>query len=346
MEGAVVWEKDFTTKRTALLGVIKDGTVLVHLQDSERSKLLAIDSKGKKRWEMNCSNEVGHDNYKQDHQIYVDPHDRICIKDEESINVFGSNGDHLVKLALGSHPTKFSWRHPSISTVNGDRYIVIDEEKGVMSFDDSGALLWSFTPKGYDSDSCSCYTSRIGPNGLVYVAFTSAYESILRCLDANGEVKWKLEFVDGIWTLAVAQDGTVYVIVGGGKLYAVDKDGDLLWKQQIHLSFHSYWQTPILLFKESIFVVGTKRILKLSKSGTLTGALDPHFYEEFQFGHSSPEWSVHDAYVTFKPPENGKLVFFDHRYGDLLKAAVIDFNLWQPFKPQQRNALINTDTGD
>jgi outer membrane protein assembly factor BamB len=81
----------------------------------------------------------------------------------------------------------------------------------------------------------------VGVNGLIYFGTRGRfYEDAgsLKALYPNSQVAWEYNFGSGgIWrSPAIGEDGTIYVYVSDGKLYAISSSGDFKWDLDLYIS--------------------------------------------------------------------------------------------------------------
>jgi hypothetical protein len=71
----------------------------------------------------------------------------------------------------------------------------------------------------------------VGPGDIIYVHRVEDYSGYLYALFPDGRIKWRIRFEAGpADRAAVDAEGTLYA-VGGGRLYAIDAAGRILWDQ-------------------------------------------------------------------------------------------------------------------
>jgi outer membrane protein assembly factor BamB len=107
---------------------------------------------------------------------------------------------------------------------------------------DSLELVWRFHPPGASSMHC---TPAIGRDGTIYISFTTGWATpaeasakfyALRAPSSGSEaqVRWSVDLGPGRQgsSPTLGPDGTIYVLNGAGKLFAIAPDGTVKWTAQ------------------------------------------------------------------------------------------------------------------
>jgi outer membrane protein assembly factor BamB len=106
-----------------------------------------------------------------------------------------------------------------------------DAGRKVVAVQPDGSIRWQ-----YLTGQATLTSPTVGADGTIYVGArgslnTSPYPSPLLALNANGTLRWKMIADDAIETTpAIGQDGTIYVGSTLGTIYAVNPQGQLLWR--------------------------------------------------------------------------------------------------------------------
>jgi hypothetical protein len=155
---------------------------------------------------------------------------------------------------------------------------------------DALELLWRFHPAGASSFHT---TPALGQDGSVYIGFstggmTSEATGKLYALRApasgiDADVIWTVDLGQGRQTTSptVTADGTIYVISGAGRLFAIDADGKVRWTIQTGFALKT---APAIGADGTVYVASMDGKLYSVAPGVGAGAREPWIRWTFDFG--------------------------------------------------------------
>jgi outer membrane protein assembly factor BamB len=160
----------------------------------------------------------------------VDSQNRVYCNVDETLTVFDSDGNVLVATALAG---------PGAVALSSDEATIYVAEESVLGAyaSSDGAAIWS-----YDTETGSPIHGEPVVAADGEICFGS-WDTFVYCLDVNGTFLWKYETGGAIAPLAgptlSADETAIYVGAGDpnedtdGTLYALDRDGALLWSETV-----------------------------------------------------------------------------------------------------------------
>ena len=225
----------------------EDGTIYT----AGSSDLIALTSDGKEKWRVHT---LGTGNFASpvigaDGTIYV---------------VSASNGRGFLFAITSDGAEK--WRVPILAHTNlysspaiaADGTIFVGADSTIYAVKPEGIVSWKIETKG------NIYSSpAIGIDGTVHIGCMDGY---LYAVQHNGVLKWRFEIGSQLLSSpAVGEDGTIYISSSPftstdppqlnpdlAGLYALDLDGNLLWKSSLDIGTHA---SPIIDWEGNIFLL-------------------------------------------------------------------------------------------
>jgi outer membrane protein assembly factor BamB len=220
--GTLKWEFSPGATISSSPAIAKDGTIYFGTAGVPGwgCRIYAVNPNGTEKW-----------HYQTGNSIFSDP----AIADDGTIYI-GSRDSYL--YAMNPDGT-LKWRfktgdyvksHPSIAD---DGTIYFDSFDGYLyALNSDGTLKWTH------GGGCACASSSIDEDGTIYIGGFH-----LTAIYPNGTRKWRFTFGGQKNTHhvspAISSDGTIYVGVshdtamGGGSIYAINKDGTEKWQKKI-----------------------------------------------------------------------------------------------------------------
>ena len=110
----------------------------------------------------------------------------------------------------------------------------------------------------------------IGSDGTIYVT-TKAYvdaagaqPALCLAFNPDGTLRWIYEIpptsesipADSYTSPAIGADGTIYFAAENGYIFALDPDGELLWKENFHHTIN--WSSPVLMDDGTLYIGGAR----------------------------------------------------------------------------------------
>lgn len=122
------------------------------------------------------------------------------------------------------------WRYPvdgeitsSVAIAPNATIYVCTREGKIYALNLNGTLKWQ---KNINSEIVA--SPAIGQNSEIYVCTTDDDVGLI-ALDANGNVKWRRNYIYGYSSVAIDREHNLYVGSTDGFLFALDTFGDMLW---------------------------------------------------------------------------------------------------------------------
>lgn len=140
----------------------------------------------------------------------------------------------------------------------------------LRAIDPDGTVLW-----GRPAIGSVAVSPAVGKDGTVYfIAQTSGTGTLRAVSPVDGETLWTLHFSDGFFhsSPAIAEDGTIYVGGGTGRLYAVNPDGTERWTFPAPLQSRLYG--PVIT-RDGVIVFGrASRLYAVNPDGVERWSLE------------------------------------------------------------------------
>ena len=200
--------------------------------------------------------------------LYRDPDNPIVLVGSEDGNLYAYDaevgGNALWTFSTGSK----IWSTPVIK--NGIAYFGSHDKNvyAVNVFD--GTEEWRFTTGGAVAGKPLLF------NGLVVIG---SFDKKLYGLEADSGVKsWELTGANWFWAGAVANRNTIFAPNMDGNIYAVDEEGDLLWKHDLGSPIVS---RPVLVTNS--LVVASKNGRQITLLDTKSGTTDANRMIDSEF---------------------------------------------------------------
>ncbi|MDZ7780574.1 MAG: PQQ-binding-like beta-propeller repeat protein [Gemmatimonadota bacterium] len=263
-QGGVVWTVDLplTFKSSPAIG--EDGTLYLGSRsagaDGSVGRLIAVNPGGSVRWMLEgidgirSSPSIGPDGtvyVAGERHIYaVDPQGEIRWVYEAASDVFAFSspavaGDGTIYVGAEDYHLyainpdgSLQWRFQTDDRIRSSPSIGPDGAIYVGSHD---GRLYSVNPDGTERWNIPIHcgldwgcepiqsTPSIGVDGTIYVGADAIY-----AIDPAGSIRWSLLGGGVVWTPVVGANGTIYFTdlstPVGGKLYAADAQGRILWE--------------------------------------------------------------------------------------------------------------------
>jgi outer membrane protein assembly factor BamB len=217
VDGHELWRRD--------LGSVSGAPVVlgdqIYLGNDEGVMMALSASTGATRW-----------SYRQNGAILRPP---VASGD---LLLFTSDGDRVV--ALDRDTGKWRWQYerepPEEFTVRGHAGVVVDGEQVITGFSDghlvalaraTGEVLWVRSLAGEVAQFVDVDATPVVEDGVVYAA--SVQGGLYGLSAADGTESWRTR-ITGASEL-VLDDGHLYVAAAESGLHALDRDGNLLWRQ-------------------------------------------------------------------------------------------------------------------
>lgn len=215
--GAVVSGASIGVDGTVYVGTIRLGT-------EKNSRLYALDREGIVIWSAETQNLQNQPAIAADGTIYTTESVAEGIE-REVVRIRAFNPDGSVKWVIAPGVNVFS--SPAIAA-DGTVYVNLPSGEFVAIHPD-GSRKWTFKPHNGGWES----TPVIDSDGNIYLGYgtTTGGSSSVVSINPEGRLRWQASVESDVWgSLAVAADGTVYGWANRGFLFALDRDGQLLWK--------------------------------------------------------------------------------------------------------------------
>lgn len=126
--------------------------------------------------------------------------------------------------------------------------------------------------------------AQVSANNSIHASNNWARQSPYTAL-INPQIKWSMDLKGKIINLVIDSNGTLYVLVDGGMLWAIDKEGKVIWSKKIP----AYSNSALTLYNDKYIIVagnqyfGDAIISKYSSEGEL---LWENIYEKAKFIHN------------------------------------------------------------
>ena len=178
-------------------------------------------------------------------------------------SLYAINPDGTRKWAFGfDNPYELSFATPAID-VSGVIYITSEAFVGISkiyAIDPDGSLKWKYEVEGARPVRAS---PAIGEDGTIYIATKAISKEIpsrVIALAPDGSELWHLdiptihETPDDVYSSpTVGADGTIYFGAETGWLYAVSREGTLIWD---HKLIGINWSGPAIIDDGTLYVAG------------------------------------------------------------------------------------------
>lgn len=137
----------------------------------------------------------------------------------------------------------------------------------VYAVNPDGTLRWRYEVPGERHVRAS---PAIGSDGTIYVT-TKAYPAdgvaqpaLCLAFNPDGSVKWvyeipptnELVLTDSYTSPAIGADGTIYFAAESGYIFALDSEGELLWRENFHNTIN--WSSPMLMDDGTLYIGGAR----------------------------------------------------------------------------------------
>ncbi|MEQ9569297.1 MAG: PQQ-binding-like beta-propeller repeat protein, partial [Longimicrobiales bacterium] len=138
----------------------------------------------------------------------------------------------------------------------------------VYAVNPDGTLRWRYEVPGERHVRAS---PAIGADGTIYVTTKAYYDpangaqpALCLAFNPDGSVKWTYEIAptaetipaDSYTSPAIGADGTIYFAAESGYIFALDADGELLWKENFHNTIN--WSSPMLMDDGTLYIGGNR----------------------------------------------------------------------------------------
>lgn|GEM_PF-3485590 len=210
-DGTIKWSKQLALKNFSQISLSADGTLYFY----NNGKLNAYNSlNGDMKWEYSIMYDPNHKSAPT-----IDSSGNVYIVDNvgtiSAINPNGSVKWQYLTEKLSNSSTRdtidpFVGLDGTIYASNGYR--------NLYALDQNGSLKWTFNTTAPVSSSI------IDKNNKIYI---SVGKNVIS-LDSNGNQLWAIETDIAVMgsSLSIAEDGTIYVVTGVGKIFAIGGDID------------------------------------------------------------------------------------------------------------------------
>jgi outer membrane protein assembly factor BamB len=164
----------------------------------------------------------------------------------------------------------------------------------VYAVNADGTLRWRYEVPGERHVRAS---PAIGSDGTIYVTTKAFYDpdagaqpALCLAFNPDGSIRWIYEIAptaetipaDSYTSPAIGADGTIYFAAESGYVFAVDADGELLWKDNFHNTIN--WSSPMLMDDGTLYIGGNRNEAegRLVAIRTESPGLDPGPWPKFR----------------------------------------------------------------
>lgn len=138
----------------------------------------------------------------------------------------------------------------------------------VYAVNPDGTLRWRYAVPGQRHVRAS---PAIGSDGTIYITTKAWYDpangaqpALAFAMNPEGTVKWTYEIpptnelvpADSYTSPAIGADGTIYFAAENGFIFALDPEGELLWRENFHNTIN--WSSPFLVDDGTLYVGGNR----------------------------------------------------------------------------------------
>ncbi|MFW6142020.1 MAG: PQQ-binding-like beta-propeller repeat protein [Candidatus Saliniplasma sp.] len=181
-------------------------------------------------------------------------------------------------------------------------YASTPNERGLIALDVKGNEMWRYHPDNSIDDIGNIRHLLMGKDGNVHVIYNSTATVTVVTVNSNGQEIWSLQ-IEGYESSspAIAEDGTIYFILNGGRLISIGPDGSQRWYYETGPLFN---RAPIIGDDDTIYIISGKYYIH---------AINPNGTYKWKISAGFPVMVKNDIiyYVDTPEPNTGMVVALD-----------------------------------